>query len=64
MKRLAFREVTAMGASEMLNVENKIKASPKRGEYACKSTHNYVSNLIIVLFCVFINQKNRRHYGK
>ena len=64
MKRLAFREVTAMGTSEMLHMEHKIKASPKRGEYACKSKRNYVSNLIIVLFCVFINQKHRRHYGK
>ena len=48
----------------MLHMEHKIKASPKRGEYACKSKRNYVSNLIIVLFCVFINQKHRRHYGK
>ena len=42
----------------------KRKASPKRGKYACKSKRNYVSNLIIVLFCVFINQKHRRQYER
>jgi hypothetical protein len=52
MKRLAFREdIQAM---------KKNNASPKRGKYAHKGTHNLYSNIIIVPFCVFIKRIDTR----
>ena len=63
MKRLAFREVVRTMAAYEKNT-GKIKASQKRGKYARKCTYVNLSNLIVLLFCVLINQKHRRHYGK
>ena len=58
MKRLVFREVTAMGTSE--------KNKSLSGERQIRTQRHAlnVSNLIIVPFRVLINQKHRRHYGK
>jgi hypothetical protein len=58
MKRLAFREVTAMGTSE------KNKSLSEERQIRTQRHALNVSNLIIVPFRVLINQKHRRHYGK